>query len=106
MKIVLSTVSEAEAGELAHQLVSERLAACCNKLPAVESTYWWEGRVTTDLETLLVFKVADDRVDALMERLEALHPYELPEIVVLSVETALDAYMAWVNREGRPLPTT
>ena len=104
MKIVLSTVSEAEAGELAHQLVSERLAACCNKLPAVESTYWWEGRVTTDLETLLVFKVADDQVPALMARLQALHPYELPEILVLPVESGLDAYLAWVNREGRPLP--
>lgn len=104
MKLVLSTCSDAEAGEIGQTIVSERLAACCNRLPAVESTYWWEGRMTTDLETLLIFKVADDRLDAMMDRLKALHPYELPEILVLPVEGGFEPYLAWVNREGRPLP--
>lgn len=104
MKLVLSTCSDPEASELANALVSERMAACCNKLPGVESTYWWEGRLVTDMETLLIFKVADDRLEAMMARLKALHPYELPEVLVLPIDGGSEAYMAWVNREGRPLP--
>jgi periplasmic divalent cation tolerance protein len=104
MKLVLSTCSEADASEIGRLIVEERLAACCNRLPGVESTYWWEGRLTTDLETLMIFKVADDRLEAMMARLKAIHPYELPEILVLPIETGLEAYLAWVNREGRPQP--
>lgn len=104
MKLVLSTCSDTEAAEIGQAIVAERLAACCNRLPGVESTYWWEGRMVTDLETLMIFKVADDRLDAMMTRLKALHPYELPEILVLAVDGGSEAYMAWVNREGRPLP--
>jgi periplasmic divalent cation tolerance protein len=60
--------------------------------------------MVTDLETLMIFKVADDRLDAMMARLKVLHPYELPEVLVLAVDGGSEAYMAWVNREGRPLP--
>ena len=104
MKLVLSTCSDADASEIAQAIVAERLAACCNKLPGVESTYWWEGRMVTDIETLMIFKVADDRLEPMMARLKALHPYELPEVLVLGVDGGSEAYLAWVNREGHPLP--
>lgn len=104
MKLVLSTCSDAEASELGRQLVEERLAACCNRLSSVESTYWWEGRLVTDLETLLIFKVADDQLEPMMAKLRAIHPYELPEILVVPIEGGFEPYLAWVEREGRPLP--
>lgn len=99
IKLVLSTCPAEAAPELARCLVAERLAACCNCLPGVQSTYWWEGRVTTDTEALLIFKVPQARVQALMTRLKELHPYELPEILALPVESGFEPYLAWVARE-------
>lgn len=101
MKLVLSTCSPGEADGLARTLVEERLAACCNRLPGVSSTYWWEGRLTTDEEVLLVFKTRDDAVPALLARLRELHPYELPEMVVLAVADVHPPYASWVAAEVR-----
>ena len=97
--VVLSTCPAESAGELARQLVSERLAACCNTVSGLESTYWWEGKITTDRESLLILKTPGDRVEALISRLQALHPYDVPEILALPVATGLDAYMRWVANE-------
>ncbi|MDB5097994.1 MAG: CutA [Cyanobacteria bacterium RYN_339] len=94
IQLVLSTCSPADADALGRRVVEERLAACCNRVPGVLSTYWWEGKVTTDEEVLLIFKTT--RADALLERLKALHPYETPEILVIPVERGLEAYMNWV----------
>jgi periplasmic divalent cation tolerance protein len=96
IQLVLSTCSPADAEALGRQLVEERLAACCNRIPGVLSTYWWEGNVTSDEEVLLVFKTT--RLDELMTRLKALHPYETPEILAIPVERGLEAYMAWVAK--------
>ncbi len=101
MKLVLSTCSAGEADSLARALVQERLAACCNRLPGVVSTYWWEGRLTTDGEVLLIFKTRDDGVAALMARIRELHPYAVPEIAVVDVEAVHPAYAAWVDAEVR-----
>jgi periplasmic divalent cation tolerance protein len=103
MHVVLSTCSPADARGIARRLVEERLAACCNAVPGVESTYWWEGEVQTDSETLLIFKTPGDRVAALMARLEELHPYDVPEMLALPVEAGFEPYIAWVEREGRPV---
>jgi periplasmic divalent cation tolerance protein len=101
IQLVLSTCGPAEAETLGRQLVEERLAACCNAIPGVKSTYWWQGALCTDEETLLVFKTTPDLLDDFMERLQELHPYETPEILALPVEKGLDKYLAWVERETR-----
>jgi periplasmic divalent cation tolerance protein len=99
MNLVLSTCPHDAAPELARRIVEERLAACCNCVPGVQSTYWWQGRVTTDTEALLVFKVPADRAERLMARLKELHPYELPEILLLPVSGGFEPYLSWVARE-------
>lgn len=99
MNIVLSTCRQAEARLVAHRLVEERYAACCNLVPHVESIYWWEGKVTTDCEVLLIFKTPKESVPELMRRLLELHPYETPEILAFDVSSGLEAYLAWVARE-------
>lgn len=104
MHLVLSTCTPQEAPALARQIVEERFAACCNALPGVMSTYWWEGAVQTDTEVLLVFKTPADRVSALMARLEELHPYDVPEILAFPIEAGHAPYLAWVEREARPTP--
>jgi periplasmic divalent cation tolerance protein len=95
--LVLTTVPSAEAGDqIAHALVAERLAACVNVLPAMTSVYRWQGVVQRDTEHQLVIKTTRGLLAALQARLDALHPYELPELLVVPVEGGSPAYLAWV----------
>lgn len=103
--ICLTTCPDADsAGRIATALVEERLAACVNVVPGLASTYRWQGNVTRDDELLLVIKTTRDRFDALRERLPMLHPYELPELLVVEAADGLAAYLDWVRAETRPAP--
>ena len=96
--VVLTTLpADADAPGFARQLVDERLAACVNLLPAMESIYRWDGRVEQDTERQLVLKTSRDRVPALWERVRELHPYETPEFVVVPVIDGSDAYLRWIG---------
>ncbi len=96
-RIVLTTVSSPEeADQLARALVEERLAACATLLPAVQSIYRWQGAVETATETLLLLKTAADQLPALEVRLHALHSYQTPEFLVLSVEAGSPGYLDWL----------
>ena len=89
------------AQRIADALVEERLAACVNLLPGLHSTYRWQGKVEHAAEVLLLAKTTRVRMPALQERIVALHPYELPE--VLAVEAGgLPAYLQWIARETDP----
>ena len=100
--VCLSTCPDAaSADRIATALVEERLAACVNVLPGVRSTYRWDGQVQREDEVLLVIKTASDRLDALRERLAALHPYELPELVAVKAAGGLPAYLDWIATETR-----
>ncbi len=90
---------EATATGIARALVDERLAACVNILPAMRSVYRWQGRVETAGESLLLAKTTDVRLPALRERILALHPYELPEVIAVEVAAGLPAYLDWVAAE-------
>ncbi|MEO7274497.1 MAG: divalent-cation tolerance protein CutA [Vicinamibacterales bacterium] len=96
--VVLTTLpADADAAAFARQLVDERLAACVNLLPLMESVYRWEDRVEQDSERQLVLKTSRERVAALWERVRELHPYEVPEFIVLPVTDGNDAYLRWVG---------
>jgi len=101
-RIVLVTAPDIEVGaRLGRALVEERLAACVNLLPGVRSIYRWQGAIEEDGEVMLIVKTCRDRCGALAARVEALHPYELPEVVVLPVEGGSDPYLAWILAECR-----
>ena len=96
-RIVLCTCPEGDAAErLARTLVDEGLAACVNRLPGVTSTFRWQGRVEEERETLLLVKSTTARLAELQERIKALHPYELPEVIAVPVQDGLPAYLDWV----------
>ena len=100
--VVLVTAPSAEqAAALARALVEARLAACGNVVPGLRSIYRWEGRVQDEPEALLVLKTTRDRLEALRERLLALHPYDVPEVLALPVEAGSAAYLAWLAAETR-----
>jgi periplasmic divalent cation tolerance protein len=93
----LSTFPDVEtARKIAHQLVTERFAACANILPGIESVYWWKEKVETGNEVLVFFKLSVDRQADFETKLRSLHPYDVPEIVFLEIDSALPDYLHWV----------
>ncbi|MDH5835203.1 divalent-cation tolerance protein CutA [Luteimonas kalidii] len=92
----------ASARRIAHALVEARLAACVNLLPGVTSVYRWQGRVEQADEVLLVAKTVRERLDALTRQVQALHPYELPEVVAVDIAGGLPEYLDWIAAETRP----
>lgn len=95
--IVLTTFpSDGDVAALAQALVSERLAACVNVLPQMESTYRWQGAVETASERQLIIKTESSRIESLKQRLAALHPYDVPELLVLAVADGGESYLRWI----------
>ncbi len=95
--IVLTTLpTDGDPTVLARTLVDEHLAACVNVLDPMTSIYIWDGKVQQERERQLVIKTAADRVTALRERVLALHPYAVPEFLVLPVSDGSEGYLAWI----------
>jgi periplasmic divalent cation tolerance protein len=99
--VVLTTVPSPELGEeIGRALIDAGLAACVNVLPPMVSIYRWKGVVQRDSECQLVVKTIRARVDAVHTKIGELHPYDLPEILVLPVEGGDPAYLAWVAAQS------
>jgi periplasmic divalent cation tolerance protein len=99
--VVLTTLgADGDATAIGRTLVDERLAACVNVLPPMQSIYRWQGEVSEDAERQLVIKTWSDRLDALTTRLLALHPYETPELLVLDAGGS-EAYLRWIEESTR-----
>jgi periplasmic divalent cation tolerance protein len=97
LALVLTTLgADADAAALARTLVEERLAACVNVVPGMTSIYRWQGSVEQEREQQLLIKTTTGKVEALAARLRELHPYELPEFIVLDA-AASAAYGTWVK---------
>ena len=95
--LAISTFPDLEiARRISNQLVSERFAACANILPSIESIYRWKGKIESGNETLVLFKVSEERQSAFQEKLRSLHPYDVPEIIFVPVVSGLPEYLQWV----------
>jgi periplasmic divalent cation tolerance protein len=95
--VALTTTPDAETGaRIGRTLVEERLAACVSRVPEIVSIYRFEGAVHEDGESLLVMKTSRRKVAALEKRLMELHPYQVPELVVLDASAVGAKYAAWL----------
>jgi periplasmic divalent cation tolerance protein len=95
--LALSTFPDRETAQrISNQLVSEKYAACANILPSIESIYRWKGKIESGNETLVFFKLSEDRQSAFQQKLRSLHPYEVPEIISIPISNGLPAYLRWV----------
>jgi len=105
---VVLILTTAPAGDLAEQLartlLEEGLAACINIGAPMVALYRWHGAIERDEEQALVIKSTRDRIESVRTRIGALHPYELPEFLVLDVGSGSDAYLDWVRAETRSRP--
>jgi len=101
--MVFSTCpDEGVAEHIAEALVRRQQAACVNIIPKIRSIYRWKGNIECDEEVLLLIKTRKTRFQALQDSITELHPYELPEIVAVSLETGLAAYLRWIDSSLEP----
>src|ERR1035438_7992760 len=96
-RIVLSNAgSEDEARKIARHLVEQRLAACVNIVPRMESIYRWQGKLELSGEWLLLIKTTVERFPAVRDAIRDLHSYELPECIAISIEDGSSGYLEWI----------
>lgn len=96
-RLALTTAgSHDEAAKLASALVESHLAACVNLVGPIESHYWWNETIEKANEYLLLIKTTTDVIERLREKIRELHSYELPEFIVLNIESADAAYLEWL----------
>ena len=96
--LVLVSCPAEKDEEIALALIESRLAACVNIIPRMKSIYHWQGKVQQDHESMLLIKCSTDNYPALQERILEIHPYELPEIIAVSISGGLPAYLAWISQ--------
>jgi periplasmic divalent cation tolerance protein len=97
-RIVLTTAgSEEEAQKIARHLVEHQLAACVNIVPRIESIYRWQGKVESSQEWLLLIKTTAEKFPAVRDAVRAMHSYELPECIAISVEDGSADYLQWID---------
>lgn len=100
--VVYVTVPNKEAGKkLAASIVKERLAACVNRVPGVESVYEWKGEIQTDSEELLIIKTRESLLGALTEHVKANHEYDVPEVIAMPITGGNTQYLEWLTNSTR-----
>jgi periplasmic divalent cation tolerance protein len=100
--VLTNCPDEAAAQRIALTLVEQRLAACVNRLPAVHSTYRWQGAVEHAVEVPLLIKTTRERYPELEAAIRSLHPYSVPEIIALPIAGGFAPYLRWIDDETQP----
>jgi periplasmic divalent cation tolerance protein len=102
IRVLFVTIAPEKADAFAQTLCRERIVACVNVVPGVRSHYWWQGELNHDDECVLLMETAADRLEAAIERIAALHPYDTPKIVALQPDAVNAGYAKWCVSETRP----
>ncbi len=99
--VLVTAPDEESAARIGRALVEERLAACANIVRSVRSIYRWKGEIFDEPEVLLIIKTAADKFKLLEDRVRALHPYEVPEIIALEISEGSKPYLDWIGENTR-----
>jgi periplasmic divalent cation tolerance protein len=99
--IFVTTGTEQEAHKIAELLLTKRKAACVNIVPKVDSSFWWQGKLDSAQESLLVIKTRASLLYEVIELVKGVHSYEVPEIVALPIIGGNEDYLKWIDDEVR-----
>lgn len=94
---IVAAKDEKEAGRIAGRLLEKRLAACCNIIPAIKSSYWWKGRIESSSEAMLIIKTKKQLADDVIAEVKAAHSYEVPAIDFINVIKANKDCVRWMK---------
>ena len=97
--IYVTASSKSEAITLGHSAVKNRQAACANVLEDSTSIYWWEGKIQTDRETILILKTTSDKLETLVNNLKMTHSYECPCIIAIEIKNGNSDFLKWISHE-------
>lgn len=98
VSVIYTTINnKQDALRIAHVLVEEQLVACVNIIPDIKSIYRWKGKIEEENEYILIAKTVDENINKTVARIEKIHPYDLPDIIVLPVTGGLEDYLEYVN---------
>ena len=97
--LFITTANAEEARRIADLLLKERKAACINIVPRVDSLFWWQGKVDSAKEALLIIKTRKPLLGKLIKKMRALHSYEVPEIIALPIIGGNSDYLDWLDKE-------
>jgi periplasmic divalent cation tolerance protein len=103
--VVFVTIPEKEAEGLSQMLLGERVCACVNIVKGVHSLFWWEGKINTAEEALLIIKTKESLFAKLKTLVVNNHPYSTPEIISFKIEQINQKYLDWLNKEANANPS-
>lgn len=99
--IYITTKDQKEARDIGESLVKEKLAACTNVIPSIESVYWWKGNVEKANESALIVKTKRGLVEKAIKRIKELHSYDVPCVDVIPITEGNKEYFEWVEESLR-----
>jgi len=97
--VYVTTSKESESKKIARELLKEKLAACINIIPKIESLYLWKGEIEEDSESIMVIKTKSELVEQVIGRIEELHSYEIPCILEITVDNGSKNYLNYIESE-------
>ena len=95
--ILITASNRIEAEKISKTLVAEKLAACVNIVPKISSRYWWQGKMETASESLLLVKTKKSLIPKLIKKVKAIHSYTVPEIIALQIAQGNPVYLNWIQ---------
>ncbi len=97
--LLITTATEQEAHRLADLLLNQRKAACVNIVPRVDSLFWWQGKLDSAQESLLIVKTVARLLPEITEMVKKVHSYEVPEIIALPIISGNEDYLNWMDSQ-------
>ena len=99
MVVLITTATEEEARSIAELLLTQRMAACVNIVPRVNSLFWWQDKLDSAQESLLIVKTEASLLDEIISMVKEIHSYDIPEIIALPIVGGNQDYLEWIDKE-------
>ena len=102
--VLITTGTGEEADKIANTLLSQRKAACVNTVPRVSSLFWWQDKLDSAQESLLIVKTKASLLDEIIRLVKEIHSYDVPEIIALPIVGGNQDYLEWIDKEVNKRP--